>query len=172
MFARNDSFIVLIEMKYFIKLLYILIFLHPNVLLASALDENINKKSLCKKTEKIVFSCNLNEKLVSICLLDENLKYRYGKKLLNLDIEYPKQNTSNIKPFNFSQSESSAQVRIEEISFPIKNYLYVLTITSRSRAYSEATLTVLYGKKNILNLDQFPVFQKTCDDIKKINHGI
>ncbi len=82
---------------------------------------DLNKGTLCNKTEEVVASCPLmNEKIVSLCNDSKVLTYRYGT---GDNIEFSFSNIDNLHKFYFADT-SGGSVNAKIIFFKSGNYRY------------------------------------------------
>jgi hypothetical protein len=100
---------------------------------ASSPPNNLQAGTLCKKGERIIFSCPIKRpaKIVSLCaskdLTNERgyVQYRFGLPG-NVELEYPKERTGTQDKFHYTHY-FRAQFDLTEISFTNDGYEYQIT---------------------------------------------
>lgn len=112
---------------------------------------------LCKKYERMLFTCDIGKKNASICA-SENIsptegyiKYRYGKSIESIELEYPLTQRAPKEAFSFAES-GYAKGREIQLSFSISSYTYTLDLQSHSYGSDWSGIVVEKNKEKISEL--------------------
>jgi len=114
------------------------------------------KVSLCKNSEKSVFSCATGEKLISLCSIQpsgeakSNLTYRFGKPNATPELEYISKGSNINKYFKYAKAYYG-NGSIQELSFKKGSYLYTIYQGRHNYRNNSAGLLLEKNGKKIAN---------------------